>query len=302
MDRIDAMRLFVRVAELGSFSAVAQQMGVARSVVTRQIAALESHLGAKLLARSTRRLSLTPGGAAYLEKCRVILNLIDVAETGLAEERQIPRGLIRLSLPLVYGLKYLAPLLLEFAGLYPEVELDMEFSDRRARLIEEGIDIAVRITTRLEPGDVVRLLGSGRMKVVASADYLARHGEPRHPEELIHHQCLGYTEAAGGQRWSFIVDGVPQAFPIRPRIRANNGEVLREAAIAGMGIIAQPDFIVAQALADGRLVPVLADWRLPPVGIHALYASRSHLAPKVRSFIDYLVERLGADAAGPGSG
>src|ERR1035437_1779981 len=142
MDRLEAMRLFIRVAELGSFSAVSLQMGVARSVVTRQVAALETHLGAKLLARSTRRLSLTTAGAVYLEKCRVILNLVEVAETGLAEERQTPRGLIRLSLPLVYSLKYLAPLLLEFADLYPEVALDMDFSDRRANLIQEGIDMA----------------------------------------------------------------------------------------------------------------------------------------------------------------
>lgn len=296
MDRIDAMRLFVRVAELGSFSAVAQQMGVARSVVTRQIAALESHLGAKLLARSTRRLSLTPGGAAYLEKCRVILNLIDVAETGLAEERQIPRGLIRLSLPLVYGLKYLAPLLLEFAGLYPEVELDMEFSDRRARLIEEGIDIAVRITTRLEPGDVVRLLGSGRMKVVASADYLARHGEPRHPEELIHHQCLGYTEAAGGQRWSFIVDGVPQAFPIRPRIRANNGEVLLKAAAAGLGIACEPEFSAAERLASGELTEILTGFLLPELGIYAVLPGNRHVPHRLRVLLDFLAERLRGQA------
>ena len=296
MDRIDAMRLFVRVAELGSFSAVAQQMGVARSVVTRQIAALESHLGAKLLARSTRRLSLTPGGAAYLEKCRVILNLIDVAETGLAEERQIPRGLIRLSLPLVYGLKYLAPLLLEFAGLYPEVELDMEFSDRRARLIEEGIDIAVRITTRLEPGVVVRLLGSGRMKVVASADYLARHGEPRHPEELIHHQCLGYTEAAGGQRWSFIVDGVPQAFPIRPRIRANNGEVLLKAAVAGLGIACEPEFSAAERLARGELTEILTEFPLPELGIYAVLPGNRHVPHRLRVLLDFLAERLRGQA------
>ena len=160
MDRLDAMRLLIRVAELGSFSAVAHQLGAARSVVTRQIAALESHLGTKLLARSTRRLSLTSAGTAYLEKCREILNLVEIAETGLAEERQTPRGSIRLSLPLVYSLRHLAPLLLEFSRLYPEVELDMDFSDRRSNLIQEGIDLAVRITPRLEPGDVARRLGS----------------------------------------------------------------------------------------------------------------------------------------------
>ncbi len=176
MDRLDAMRLFVRVAELGSFSAVAQQLGVARSVVTRQIAALETHLGVKLMARSTRRLALTSAGSAYLEKCRVILNLVEAAEADVAEERLTPRGNIRISLPLSFGLKRLAPLLLDFSQRYPEVALDMDYSDRRVNLIEEGIDLSIRITRRLEPGDVARKIGVGHMLAVASPEYLARHG------------------------------------------------------------------------------------------------------------------------------
>ena len=175
MDRLDAMHLFVRVAELGSFAAVAQQLGLARSVVTRQIAALEAHLGVKLIARSTRRLALTSGGTAYLEKCRVILNLVEAAETGVAEERLTPRGNIRISLPLSYGMKRLAPILLDFSQRYPEVSLDMDFSDRRVNLIEEGIDLSIRITRRLESGDVARKIGTGRMLVVAAPEYLARH-------------------------------------------------------------------------------------------------------------------------------
>ena len=172
MDRLDAMHLFVRVAELGSFSAVAQQLGVARSVVTRQIAALEAHLGAKLMARSTRRLTLTSAGTAYLEKCRVILNLVEAAETGIAEERQTPRGSIRLSVPLSFGLKRLAPLLLEFSNQYPVFALDMDFSDRRSNLIEEGLDLSIRITRRLGSNDVARRIGSSRLLVLASPDYL----------------------------------------------------------------------------------------------------------------------------------
>jgi DNA-binding transcriptional LysR family regulator len=148
MDRLDAMHLFVRVAETGSFSGVAQQLGVARSVVTRQIAALEAHLGVKLMARSTRRLALTAAGTTYLEKCRVILNLVEVAEADVAEERATPRGRIRVSVPLSFGLKRLAPLLLDFLRRYPEVGLDMDYSDRRANLIEEGIDLSIRITRR----------------------------------------------------------------------------------------------------------------------------------------------------------
>ncbi len=296
MDRLDAMRLLIRVAELGSFSAVAHQLGAARSVVTRQIAALESHLGTKLLARSTRRLSLTSAGTAYLEKCREILNLVDIAETGLAEERQTPRGSIRLSLPLVYSLRHLAPLLLEFSRLYPEVELDMDFSDRRTNLIQEGIDLAVRITPRLEPGDITRRLGSARMVVLASTDYLATHGEPQHPAELIDHQCLGYTAGPSSQRWSFLVDGRLESFAIRPRLLANNGDVLLKAAVAGLGIAQQPTFIADELLQSGELREILKDYPLPELGIYAVLPGNRHIPHRLRVLIDFLVERLGANA------
>lgn len=296
MDRLDAMRLFIRVAELGSFSAVAHQLGAARSVVTRQIAALESHLGTKLLARSTRRLSLTSAGTAYLEKCREILNLVEIAETGLAEERQTPRGSIRLSLPLVYSLRHLAPLLLEFSRLYAEVELDMDFSDRRTNLIQEGIDLAVRITPHLEPGDITRRLGSARMVVLASTDYLATHGEPQHPAELIDHQCLGYTAGPSSQRWSFLVDGRLESFAIRPRLLANNGDVLLKAAVAGLGIAQQPTFIADELLQSGELREILKDYPLPELGIYAVLPGNRHIPHRLRVLMDFLVERLGANA------
>ena len=298
MDRLDAMRLFVRVAELGSFSAVALQLGAARSVVTRQIAALESHLGTKLLARSTRRLSLTSAGTAYLEKCREILNLVEIAETGLAEERQTPRGPIRLSLPLVYSLRHLAPLLIEFSRRYPAVELDMDFSDRRSNLIQEGIDLAVRITPRLEPGDVARRLGSARMVVLASSDYLAAHGEPLHPAELIDHQCLGYTAGPSSQRWSFLVDDRIESFGIRPRLLANNGDVLLKAAVAGLGIAQQPTFIADEFLHSGELREILQDYPLPELGIYAVLPGNRHIPHRLRVLMDFLVERL-ADGERP---
>lgn len=296
MDRLDAMRLFVRVAELGSFSAVAHQLGAARSVVTRQIAALESHLGTKLLARSTRRLSLTSAGTAYLEKCREILNLVDSAETDLAEERQTPRGPIRLSLPLVYSLRRLVPVLIEFSMRYPEVELDMDFSDRRSNLIQEGIDLAVRITPRLEPGDVARRIGSARMVVAASPDYLARHGEPRHPSELVDHQCLGYTAGPSSQRWSFLIDGRLESFTVRPRLFANNGDVLLQAAVAGLGIAPQPTFIADEYLQSDRLRAILTDYPLPELGIYAVLPSNRHIPHRLRVLMDFLDERLAAAA------
>jgi DNA-binding transcriptional LysR family regulator len=293
MDRLDAMRLFVRVAEGGSFSAVADQLGVARSVVTRQIAGLEAHLGVKLLARSTRRLALTAAGAGYLEKCRVILNLVEAAESGASEESLAPRGPIRLALPLSFGLKRLNPLLLDFAAAHPEVALDVDFSDRRSNLLEEGIDLAVRIAERLEPGDIVRRLGSTRLVATASPDYLARHGEPRHPDELIHHQCLAYNGALSPNAWQFLVDGRPTSFPIRHRLLANNGEALLEACIAGFGITYGPDFIAEDALAAGRLRVLLKDFPSAELGIYAVLPGNRYVPHRVRVLMDFLAEKLG---------
>jgi DNA-binding transcriptional LysR family regulator len=301
MDRLDAMHLFVRVAELGSFAAVAQQLGVARSVVTRQIAALEAHLGVKLMARSTRRLALTSAGTAYLEKCRVILNLVESAETDVAEERLTPRGNIRISVPLSFGLKRLAPLLLEFSQRYPEVALDMDFSDRRVKLIEEGIDLSVRITRRLEGGDVARRVGSGRMQVAASPEYLARHGRPQHPSELVHHECLGYTAGGAMPQWLFMVDGQLASFPVRSRIHANNGDVLTEAAAQGLGITVQPDFIIEDFLAAGRIEAILKDFPIPELGIYAMLPSNRHVPHRVRVLMDFLAARLAPEANLPAS-
>lgn len=293
MDRLDAMHMFVRVAELGSFSAAAQQLDLARSVVTRQIAALEAHLGVKLMARSTRRLALTSAGTAYLEKCRVILNLVEAAETDVAEERMTPRGSIRIGLPLSYGLKRLAPLLLEFSQRYPEVSLDMDYTDRRVKLIEEGIDLSIRITRRLEAGDIARRIGTGYMHVIAAPDYLARHGRPQHPSELIHHECLGYTAAGLNHTWQFLVDGQLEGFPVRSRINANNGDVLTDAAAQGLGVTCQPDFITEPYLADGRLTTILVDFPIPELGIYAMLPSNRHVPHRVRVLMDFLSERLG---------
>lgn len=293
MDRLDAMHLFVRVTEAGSFSAVAQQMGVARSVVTRQIAALEAHLHVKLLARSTRRLSLTSAGTAYLEKCREILNLVESAETELGEERQTPRGPIRLSVPLSFGLRHLSPLLPDFAATYPEVTLDVDYTDRRSKLFEEGIDLAVRITDRLESSDIVRRISSSKLAVVASADYLARHGEPRHPADLIEHRCLGYTAATTPGLWPFIVDGRAQAFPIRTQLQANNGDVLLQAAIAGFGLTRAPLFIAAEALRTGLVRQVLKDFPIAELSIYALLPSNRLIPHRIRVLMDFLATHLG---------
>lgn len=295
MDRLDAMRLFVRVAERGNFSAIAQEMGVARSVVTRQIAALEAHLQAKLLARSTRRLSLTSAGAAYLEKCRVILNLVESAESDIAGEQPMLRGAIRMSVPLSFGVRHLAPLLLEFAALYPEVSLNVDYSEQRSNLFEEGIDLAVRIASRLDPGDVARRIGTSRLCVVAAPDYLARHGTPEHPADLIHHECLGYTGTPNPLLWEFIIDGRPKGFPIRGRLLASNGDVLLQAATAGFGLTCAPAFVCADALRSGTVTEILTGYAIAPLGIHVLLPGNRLVPQRVRALMNFLAERLGQD-------
>jgi len=289
------MRVFLRVAELGSFSAVAQQMAVARSVVTRQVAALEAHLGTKLIARSTRRLALTSAGADYLEKCRVILNLVDAAESGAAAERHVPRGPIRMSAPLSFGKRYLSTHVLDFARRFPEVSLDVDYVDRRSNLIEEGIDLAIRITPRLAPGDVARRISSSQMVVAASPDYLRTHGEPSHPRELIHHECLAYTTTVNPHNWAFLIDGRPQNFAVRTRLQSNNGDALVEAAVAGFGLTYTPEFMAADALADGRLRQTLAGFAIAELGIYAVLPSNRHVPHRVRVLMDFLAERLGPE-------
>jgi DNA-binding transcriptional LysR family regulator len=210
------------------------------------------------------------------------------------EERVNPRGNIRISLPLSFGLKRLAPLLLEFSRRYPEVGLDMDYSDRRVNLIEEGIDLSIRITRRLEGSDIARRIGSARLLAVASPDYLARHGRPQHPAELAHHECLGYTVGGTGQNWQFMVDGQLASFPVRSRIHANNGDVLTEAAAQGLGITLQPDFIIDGFLAAGRIEAVLAEFPVPELGIYAMLPSNRHVPHRVRVLMDALAAGLAA--------
>lgn len=294
MDQLENMRLFVRVAEQGSFAAVAQQLGVARSVVTRKVAGLEAQLGVKLIARSTRRLSLTSAGAGYLEKCREILNLVEVAATEMAEDRQVPRGSIRISLPLIFGVRYLAPLLLEFGSRYPELDLDLDFSDRRVNLIEEGVDLSIRITDYLGPREVTRRLGSSRMAVVAAPSYLERHGEPVHPADLAAHQCLSYT-FADNSAWQFVVDGQLRGFPVHGRLQANNGDVLLDAAVRGLGIAREPIFIAGPALAAGSVREILVDFPVPELGIHAILPGSRHVPHRIRMLVEFLATRLGPE-------
>jgi DNA-binding transcriptional LysR family regulator len=290
------MMLFVRVADLGSFAAAADQLGLTRSVVTRQIAALEDHLGVKLMTRTTRRLTLTSAGTDYLDKCRTILDLVESAETDVMEARLNPRGNLRVGLPLSFGLKRIAPLLPDFQKIYPEITLALDFTDRHINLIDEGIDLSIRITARLDPGDVVRKLGETRLLAIASPEYLARHGRPAHPSELSGHACLGYSDMANNRPLSFLVDGKMENFYLPLRMQANNGDALALATAQGLGISVQPDFIVEDHLASGAVVTLLESFEPSPLGIYAVLPSNRYLPHRVRVLLDFLAEALARQA------
>ena len=292
MDKLNAMQVFVRVAETGSFTAVADQLDVARSVVTRQISALEKQLGIKLMTRSTRSLTLTTAGSAYLEKCRVILNMVDAAESSLFEEKTEPRGRIRLGMPLSFGLQRLMPALLQFAEAHAHIELVMDLTDRRSKLIEEGIDLSIRITSRLEPGDIVRKLGETRLLTVASPDYLAKHSHPTHPRDLAHHACLVYSQDFQSTTWTYDSEEGVCNVSIRPRLAANNGEALLQAAARGLGFTRPPDFMALPYLDNGSVVTVLHDYEPAPLGIYAVLPSNRYIPHRVSVLINFLAAAL----------
>lgn len=292
MNLFDAMKLFVRVAELGSFSAVAEQLGVGRSVVSRQIAALEKHLGVKLIHRTTRRLSLTTEGSLYLENCHQILSLVEAANSELVAEGTTVQGPIKISLPLSFGLKKAHGWLLEFLAEHLGVDLRIHFSDSRLDLIEEGLDVALRITSNLAETTIVRKLGSCEVMVVAAPHYLEQQGEPTHPGALTAHQCLGYFLRGDSEPWLFKVEGRVKPFYVEHRLQANNGDALAEAAAQGFGLAVVPDFIAKEYLNDGRLVAILEDFAPPPIGIYGVLPSNRYMPHRVGVLLDFLAAKL----------
>ena len=292
MDKFTLMQTFVRVAEAGSFTAVAHQMDVPRSMITRQIAGLESQLGVKLMTRSTRSLSLTTAGSAYLEKCRVILNLVDATESSLVHEQSAPRGQIRIGLPLSFGLQELLPILMEFAKKNAEIKLAMDFSDRHSNLIEEGLDMAVRITANLDSTDIVRKLGVCKLITVASPSYLELHCIPLKPSDLRNHECLDYSLQPSVSSWTYVVGGERSNVSVEGRLVANNGVALAKAAAMGLGITRQPDFIVDSFLEDGRLVRVLDDYDAPELGIYAVLPSNRYIPHRISVLMEFISRQL----------
>ena len=293
MDVLAATRVFVQTVDAGSFARAARALDVSAAVATRQIAALEAHLGARLLNRTTRRMSLTDAGEAFYERARVILEQVAEAEAAAARETQSPVGLLRVSAPLSYGISHLAPVLARFRQRHPQLQLDIDLSDRVVDLAHDGVDVALRIATRLAPGIVARRIAPLDVVVCAAPAYLRRRGVPQEPAELAGHETLSFSYLWAGDEWPFIApDGSRETVHVHPAVHSSNGDLLRELAIAGGGVILQPRFIVEQALRAGTLVPILESYASFDLHLYAVYLSRRYLPSKVRVFIDFLLEDL----------
>lgn len=295
MDRYREMQAFTAVADQGSFVKAAEVLGSSKAAVSRYVADLEARLGVRLMQRTTRRLTLTTEGHLFLERCRDALGQIEDAENEVQMASTVPRGLVRVNAPVIFGNLHLAPLWGEFLGRYPQVELDITLADRMVDLVEEGYDLAVRIGRLPSSTLISRQVATDRSVLCAAPAYLASHGEPADLADLERHHTIGYTYLSTGDRWVFESEqGEEASARVRPRLRANSGDTCRAAALAGQGIIMQPTFLVGEDLRAGRLVRILPQWRALEFGIHLVYPSRRFLPPKMRVLVGFLAEKLSA--------
>ncbi|RLQ23322.1 LysR family transcriptional regulator [Seongchinamella sediminis] len=297
MDRLLEMQSFASVIDAGSFVGAADALGLSKAAVSRHVNALESRLGVRLLHRTTRRLSLTAEGELFLSRCRELLAGLEEAEAEVTASSAVASGLLRINVPVSFGLRRLAPLWGEFRRLHPQIRLDITLADRVVDLVEEGFDLAVRIGVLENSSLVARRLAESRLLVCAAPAYLAEHGAPAHPAELRDHSVIAYSYHSGGDEWRLQGPQGGVSVRVNPAIQSNNGDTCVAAALAGQGLVMQPDFLVDDAIARGELVTVMPDYVAGTLGVYAVYPSRRHVALKTRVLIDFLRSRLGQSAA-----
>ncbi len=288
MDRLGPERMFLTVVETGSFAAAALRRGTGSGQASKLVARLEADLGVKLLNRTTRALSLTEAGQAYADRLRALIEAWDDLETEVQNAAVAPKGVIRLTAPLSFGTARLAPLLARFATDYPEIGLEVHFSDRIVNLVEEGFDAAIRVGSPTDATLTVRKLCTARVLVLAAPAYLATHGTPQTPQDLTAHPCIIDLNFREPHRWTFRQAKVT----IAGRLAFSNASACLAAAEAGLGIASVPDFIADAALAAGRVVPLLQDHAAEPLGVFALYPSGRHLPAKLRVLVDFMAKAL----------
>jgi DNA-binding transcriptional LysR family regulator len=295
MDKFKEMQAFVAVAESGSFVNAADALETSKAAVSRYVAQLEERLGVRLMNRTTRRLSMTDEGYAFLAHCKETLALIHDAEEEIQNKRNSPNGLIRINAPLTFGILHLAPLWGKFTALYPQVRLEVNLSDRVVDLVDEGYDLAIRVASLPSSTLISRKLASTSLVVCASPQYLKGKAKPQHPRDLKDHSVISYSYLATGDEWVFQSaegDARSERSEVRvktnPKIHTNNGDTCRSAALAHQGIILQPSFIVGADIQKGDLVALLPQFKTIELGIYAVYPSRKLVSPRIRAMVDFL--------------
>ncbi len=295
-DLIPLFRSFIRVVEAGSFTAVAQEQNTSQPTISRQIAALEEHLGCLLLQRTTRALTLTEDGRAFYAQAQLALEAIAEAETSVGRRKGKPTGTLRLASAAVLGRLHILPRLPRFLERYPDVSVELVMGDDFTDLVEQRIDLSIRVGALTDPGLVARRIGVSRRVLVATPGYLERQGTPRTPEELRQHNCILYTRLATGANWPFTGREGPISVPVQGRIRVNSTEGVRAAILSGLGIGMVPAWhFVDREIETGRLTILLPDYEPAPHPIHAVYPTRRFVAPKLRAMLDYLATEFELD-------
>ena len=296
MDRLQAVKLFLRVVDLGSFSKAAVELGIGQPAATKQVARLEARLGARLLHRTTRGVATTEIGALYYAKCRLIVHHVDEAESVAALLQTQVQGGLRISTSVAFGRRVLAPRVMRFMRLNPKLHVDLSCEDRYVNLVEHGVDVAVRMGRLADSTLGARYLGMNPWVVVASIDYLARRGTPTTPQALSAHDALIYSTVQGDARWPFTgPGGQVVSTPVRGALRSNNLSTLLAASREGLGVAALPRYVAETSLRAGAVVSVLDDWSLPAQEIHAVYPSPRLVPAKVTRFIEWLRDTFQGD-------
>jgi len=294
MDKFESIRAFTQVVNAGGFAAAAREMGLSRSQVNKLVIGLENELGVQLLHRSTRVVTPTETGLAFHERCLEILANLEEAERSITQLHEEPKGRLRVNAPMSFGTMHLAPALADFLVQYPDLEVQLTLSDRFIDPIEEGFDVTIRIAKLQESASlIVHRLASVRRVLCAAPSYLERQGTPTHPDELRQHSCLHYGQLAVEDEWTLIGPTREHTIAVRGILCSNNGEVLKDAAVRGLGITLLPMFIVAQELQQGTLEMVLPDYQPYELVISAIYPVNRHLSTKVRLLIEFLHQRFG---------
>lgn len=294
---VGAFVVFARVVEQESFTGAAQMLGVSKSAVSKQVAKLEESLGVRLLNRTTRKIQVTEAGHVFYERCRRIADEVEEARAAVSSLQTSPRGVLRVNAPVSYGLLHLGRLLPDFMARYPDLQVDLSLSDRKVDLLEEGVDVAVRIGQLTDSSLIAKKITEFPRIVVASPSYWDAHGRPAKPDDLTAHNCFIYTYLPQGDQWLFRdpESGAAVSTRVTGSLSANNGDALLQAAERGLGVYWMPSFFLDRQIEDGVLEEVLQEYRADPVGLYAIFPHSRHLPTKTRAFIDFLGEKIGTN-------